>query len=64
MGLTSGLILLAIGLGLFVFAIPRGAQEIRPFLRGGLVEVAYPALCLVLIAFGAAFIITSLLGAR
>lgn len=64
MGLTGGFALLGLGLGLFLFGIPRGGEDMRPFLRGVFVQVAYPSLCLVLIALGAAVVITSLLGAR
>lgn len=64
MAMTGGFVLLGLGLGLVLFAIPRGGEDVRPFLRGGFVQVAYPSLCLVCLALGAAFIITSLLGAR
>ena len=55
MGLTAGMILIGAGFGLVLFAIPRRRKDMRPFLAGPLMREAYPSLCPMLIALGAAF---------
>ena len=55
MDLTTGLFLVGAGLGLVLFAVPRRGEDMRPFLAGPLMREAYPSLCLMLIALGAAF---------
>jgi hypothetical protein len=60
MGLTGGFILLGIGLALILVALPRSGEDFRPFLRSSLMQVLYPALCLVLLSMGAAVVLTSL----
>jgi hypothetical protein len=53
MDLTTGLFLVGAGLGLVLFAVPRRGEDMRPFLAGPFTRVAYPSLCLALIALGA-----------
>jgi len=55
MGLTAGLILVGAGFGLVLIGVPRRGEDMLPFLAGPLMRVAYPSLCLTLIALGAAF---------
>ena len=55
MGLTAGVILVTAGFGLVLIGVPRRGEDLRPFLAGPLRRVAYPSLCLTLIALGAAY---------
>ena len=43
---------LAAGVALVAVAIPRRGEDFRPFLRGSLMPILYPSLCLVLISLG------------
>jgi hypothetical protein len=61
MGLTAGLVLLALGILLVALGRPRRGEDLRPFLRSPLAQVLYPSLCLVLLSLGAAFTLTNLL---
>jgi hypothetical protein len=38
-----------------LIGVPRLGEDLRPFLAGPLMRVAYPSLCLTLIALGAAY---------
>jgi hypothetical protein len=60
MGLTTGLVLLGLGIVIIVFGIPRGGEDLRPFLRSPIAQVLHPSACLVLVSMGAAMIITNL----
>jgi hypothetical protein len=60
MAFTSGIVLLVSGILLVLVAIPRRREDIRPWLQSPLAQVVYPSLCLVLIAMGAATLITNL----
>ena len=60
--IAIGLVLLGSGVGLLVLAIPRAGEDIRPFLRGDFMQVAYPSTCLALMAFGSAIVVAWLLG--
>jgi hypothetical protein len=60
MGLATGLGLLAIGLVLVLVALPRRGEDMRPWLRSSLAQVAYPSICLVFIAMGAATTATNI----
>lgn len=55
LGLTAGLILVGAGFGLVLIGVPRRGEDMRPFLAGLFMRVAYPSLCLTLIALGAAY---------
>jgi hypothetical protein len=52
MGAWFGWASLGLGIALVFLGIPRGAEDCRPFLRGPLMPLVYPSLCLVLISFG------------
>jgi hypothetical protein len=60
MGLIGGIVLLAVGIGLVILALPRRGEDIRPFLKFPLAQVLYPSICLVLLSMGAAVILTNL----
>ena len=55
MGLTAGLILVAARFGLVLIGVPRRGEDARLFLAWHFMRVAYPSLCLTLIALGAAY---------
>jgi hypothetical protein len=57
MGLTASLILVAAGFGLVLIGVPRRGEDLHPFLMGPATRVAYPSLCLTLIALGAAYML-------
>ncbi len=61
MGLTAGLMLIALGALMVALGRPRRGEDLRPFLRSSFAQVFYPSLCLVLLSMGAAFTLTSLL---
>ncbi len=61
MELMSGLLLVAVGAGLVLVALPRPGEDIRPFLKSPLAQAVYPSVCLVFFAMGAAVVVTSLL---
>ena len=52
MGLTFGWVSLGLGIALVLVGMPRKDEECRPFLRGSLMPIVYPSLCLVLISVG------------
>ena len=56
MGLTTGIVLLILGIVLVLLSLPRQGQ-IRPWAQTALGQAMVPALCLALIAFGVAFIV-------
>ncbi|WP_162560511.1 hypothetical protein [Methylobacterium durans] len=60
MTLIVGALLLAMGIGLVVFAMPKRSGKQPAFLRRDAAFVPYPAICLVFVAFGAALIISSI----
>ena len=60
MGLTTGFVLLILGVVLILVSLPRRNEDLRPFLRSSFAQALVPALCLGLIAFGIAFILTDL----
>ena len=60
MGLTTGFVLLILGVVLILVSLPRRNEDLRPFLRSSFPQALVPALCLGLIAFGIAFILTDL----
>jgi hypothetical protein len=47
MGLTAGLMLIALGIVMVILGRPRYGEDIRPFLRSPLLQVLYPSFCLV-----------------
>ena len=60
MGLTGGAILIALGVALVLLSMPRRGEDVRPFVRGAFAFSLIPAVCLALITFGVALIITNL----
>jgi hypothetical protein len=52
MGLTFGWVSLGLGIALVLVGMPRRDEECRPFLRGSLMPIVYPSLCLLLISAG------------
>ncbi len=59
MGLTGGVISLAIGLIAFFFCLPRGGQ-VRPWLNHRLGLALAPTVVMTFVVLGLAFIITGL----
>jgi hypothetical protein len=60
MGLIGGIALLVFGVGLVIVALPRGGEDVRPFLKSPLAQVVYPSVCLVLLSMGTAVVLTNL----
>ncbi len=56
-----GWVSLGLGIGLVCLGMPRRDEACRPFLRGALMPVFYPSLCLVLISFGLVMLTANLL---
>jgi hypothetical protein len=58
MGLTGGTVLIALGVALVLLSMPRRGEDTRPFMRSAFAQAVVPALCLGLLTFGVAMIIT------
>jgi hypothetical protein len=55
MNIVIGLVLIATGVALVRFGMPKQGVP-RPFMRSGFMEMMYPTFCLGVLVFGAAFI--------
>ena len=60
MGLTGGAVLIALGVAIILLSMPRRGEDARPFMQGPFATALVPALCLGLLTFGVAIVISSL----
>jgi hypothetical protein len=58
MGLTGGTVLIALGVAIVLLSMPRRGEDARPFMRGPFATALVPAMCLGLLTFGIAMIIS------
>lgn len=63
MQLIGGIVLLALGIGLVVIALPNRSGTQKAFMQPDAMMVFYPPLCLAVITFGVALVVSSLVGA-
>jgi hypothetical protein len=60
MWFTGGAVLIALGVAIVLLSMPRRGEDARPFMRSPLATALVPVVCLGLLTFGVAIIITFL----
>jgi len=60
MGLTIGIVMLCISLGMILFGRPRKGEDVRPFMTSSLAFALYPGITLVFLAIGVLAVVTNL----